>query len=76
MKKLGFVFAALAVALMFSGGSAEAAKRAKVVVTPAPWYAPWWGYWASDALDRQGSEACGFELLGRRGCDRCLFRAA
>jgi hypothetical protein len=47
MKKLGFVFAALAVALMFSGGSAEAAKRAKVVVTPAPWYAPWWGYWAA-----------------------------
>jgi hypothetical protein len=46
MKKLGFVFAALAVALMFSGGSAEAAKRAKVVVTPAPVYSPWWGWWS------------------------------
>ncbi len=46
MKKLGFVFAALAVALMFSGGSAEAAKRAKVVVTPAPAYSPWWGFWS------------------------------
>ncbi len=48
MKKLGYIVAALAVALAFSGGSAEAAKRAKVVVTPAPWYAGgWWGYWAS-----------------------------
>jgi hypothetical protein len=47
MKKLGYIFAALAVALTFSGGSAEAAKRTKVVVTPAPWYAPWWGFWAT-----------------------------
>jgi hypothetical protein len=47
MKKLGFIVAALAVALSFSGGSAEAAKRTRVVVTPAPWYAPWWGYWSS-----------------------------
>lgn len=46
MKKLGYIFAALAVALMFSGESAVAATRTKVVVTPAPWYAPWWGYWA------------------------------
>ncbi len=46
MKKIGFVLAALAAALLMSGGAAEArAKRAKVVVTPAPWYAPWWGYW-------------------------------
>lgn len=48
MKKFGYILAALAVALTFSGGSAEAAKRAKVVVTPAPWYAGgWWGYWAT-----------------------------
>lgn len=46
MKKLGYLVAALAVALSFSGGTADAAKRAKVVVTPAPVYAPWWGYWA------------------------------
>jgi len=46
MKKLGFAFAALAAALMMTGGSAEAAKkRAKVVVTPAPVYAPWWTAW-------------------------------
>jgi len=46
MKRIGFVLAALAAALLMSGGTAEAArKRAKVVVTPAPWYAPWWGYW-------------------------------
>src|SRR6218665_54652 len=48
MKKLGYIFAALAVALTFSGGSAEAAKRTRVVVAPAPWYAGgWWGWWAS-----------------------------
>jgi hypothetical protein len=48
MKKIGFVLAALAAALLVTGGTAEArAKRAKVVVTPAPWYAPWWGYWAT-----------------------------
>lgn len=46
MKKIGLVFAALAAALLMTGGTAEAArKRAKVVVTPAPVYAPWWGYW-------------------------------
>lgn len=46
MRKIGLVLATLAAALMFFGGSAEAAKRARVVVTPAPWYAPWWGWWA------------------------------
>ena len=46
MKKLGFVFAALAAALLMTGGSAEASKkRAKVVVTPAPVYAPLWTAW-------------------------------
>jgi hypothetical protein len=40
------VLAALASAMLFTGGVAEAQqKRAKVVVTPSPWYAPWWGSW-------------------------------
>jgi hypothetical protein len=48
MRKIGFVFAALAAAMLFTGGAAEAQqKRAKVVVTPAPWYAPWWGWWST-----------------------------
>jgi hypothetical protein len=47
MRKIGFVLAALAAALLFTGGTAEAQKRAKVVVTPAPWYAPWWGWWST-----------------------------
>ncbi len=48
MKKIGLVFAALAAVLMMSAAPAEAAKkRAKVVVTPAPYSAEWWGaYWA------------------------------
>lgn len=46
MKKLGYMVAALAVAFSFGSGTAEAAKRAKVVVTPAPVYAPWWGAWS------------------------------
>jgi hypothetical protein len=46
MRKFGLALAALAAAVMFNGGVAEAQqKRAKVVVTPAPWYAPWWGSW-------------------------------
>jgi hypothetical protein len=45
MRKIGIVLAALAAAMLFTGGTAEAQKRAKVVVTPAPWYAPWWGAW-------------------------------
>jgi hypothetical protein len=48
MRKIGLVLAALAAAMLFTGGIAEAQqKRAKVVVTPAPWYAPWWGWWAA-----------------------------
>ncbi len=48
MRKIGMVLAALAAAMLFTGGIAEAQqKRAKVVVTPAPWYAPWWGWWAA-----------------------------
>jgi len=41
------VLAAFAAALLFTGGTAQAQKRAKVVVTPAPWYAPWGGVWAT-----------------------------
>lgn len=46
MKKTGIVLAALAAALVMTGGVAEAAgkKRAKVVVTPAPAYT-WWNFW-------------------------------
>jgi hypothetical protein len=47
MRKIGIVLAALAAAMLFGGGTAEAQKRAKVVVTPAPWYAPWWGWWST-----------------------------
>lgn len=47
MRKIGFVLAALAAALLLSGGTAEAQRRARVVVTPAPWYAPWWGFWST-----------------------------
>lgn len=47
MRKIGLVLAALAAALLFTGGTADAAKRARVVVTPAPWYAPWWGWWST-----------------------------
>jgi hypothetical protein len=47
MRKIGFVLAALAAVLLFTGGTAEAQRRARVVVTPAPWYAPWWGWWAA-----------------------------
>ncbi len=43
MRRLGLVLAALAAALLFTGGTAEAQRRAKVVVTPAPWY----GWWAT-----------------------------
>ena len=46
MKKFGFVLAALAAVLVMTGGTAEARKRAKVVVTPAPAYG-WWGYWST-----------------------------
>lgn len=43
MRKIGLVLAALAAAMLFTGGAAEAQqKRAKVVVTPAPWWG-WWG---------------------------------
>jgi hypothetical protein len=47
MRKIGIALAALAAAMLFTGGTAEAQKRAKVVVTPAPWYAPWWGWWST-----------------------------
>jgi hypothetical protein len=49
MRKIGLVLAALAAAMLFTGGIAEAQqqRRAKVVVTPAPWYAPWWGWWST-----------------------------
>lgn len=42
MKKIGLVLAAVAAAFLMSGGVAEAKKRARVVVTPAPWYSTWW----------------------------------
>jgi hypothetical protein len=46
MRKSLFVFVALVAALGMMSGSAEAAKKkTKVVVTPAPWVWPWWGYW-------------------------------
>jgi hypothetical protein len=46
MKKIGLVLTALVAALMLMGGTAEAAKkRAKVTVTPAPWYWPWTAPW-------------------------------
>jgi hypothetical protein len=47
MRKFGFALAALAAAFLFTGGIAEAQqKRAKVVVTPTPWYASWGTWWA------------------------------
>lgn len=46
MKRFALVLTALAAALMFMGGTAEAAKKkARVVVTPAPWYWPWTAPW-------------------------------
>lgn len=47
MRKFGFVLAAFAAALLLSGGTAEAQRRAKVVVTPVAWYAPWTGWWST-----------------------------
>lgn len=48
MRKFGFVVAALMAVLMMGSGPADAAKRTKIVVTPAPWYASWWwGNWAN-----------------------------
>ena len=46
MKKVFLGFAALAVTLVMFGGAADAqTRRAKVTVTPAPWYTTWWNYW-------------------------------
>ncbi len=47
MRKFGFVLAALAAAFLVTGGTAHAQKRAKVVVTATPWYAPWGTWWAT-----------------------------
>jgi hypothetical protein len=46
MRKFGFVMAALAAAFLLTGGTAHAQKRAKVVVTATPVYAPWGTWWS------------------------------
>ena len=45
MKKFGLILTALAAVFIMMGGTAHAQKRAKVTVTPAPWYWPWTAPW-------------------------------